>query len=89
MSTDQSMTNRGGGPPTSDKTMVAALLLVIFLGALGVDRFYLGKVGQGIGRIVLTISVIGTIGTVIWNIISIVNIATGKETDAQGRPLAR
>ena len=32
----------------SDKKMVPALLLCLFLGFLGVNRFYVGKVGTGV-----------------------------------------
>ena len=34
--------------PKSDKNRTVALLLCIFLGYLGIHRFYVGKVGTGI-----------------------------------------
>lgn len=68
---------------TSDKEWMTALLLSIFLGSLGVDRFYLGYTGLGIAKL-LTLG-----GCGIWSIIDIVSIATGKMPDAEGRPLKR
>jgi TM2 domain-containing membrane protein YozV len=67
---------------TSDKNKITALLLCIFLGGLGVHRFYVGKVGTGIVWL-LTGGVFG-IG---W-IVDIVMIAVGKFKDKQGNILA-
>jgi TM2 domain-containing membrane protein YozV len=71
------------GRGVSDKDWTTALILSILLGALGVDRFYLGYTGLGIAKL-LTLG-----GCGIWSIIDIVNIATNKMTDAQGRPLKK
>ncbi len=72
-----------GHPGFSDKEYLTALLLSIFLGGLGVDRFYLGYTGLGVAKL-LTLG-----GCGIWSIIDIISIATGKMPDAEGRPLAR
>ena len=61
---------------------MTTLLLSIFLGSLGIDRFYLGDTGAGIGKL-LTLG-----GCGIWYIIDIVNIATHKVSDSDGRPLS-
>ncbi len=42
------------GLPYSDKSKLAAGLLGIFLGSLGVGRFYMGNIGMGIAQIVVT-----------------------------------
>ena len=65
------------------KDWLAALLLSIFLGQLGVDRFYLGYTGLGILKL-LTAG-----GCGIWWLIDVIMIATESMKDADGRPLRR
>src|SRR5258706_15394483 len=70
-------------PPTQGKDWLVALLLSIFLGSLGVDRFYLGYVGLGIVKLITC----GGLG--IWWLIDLIFIATGKMTDSNGNPLVK
>lgn len=59
------------------KNYLIALLLSIFVGYLGVDRFYLGHVGAGIGKLAVTLLSLGTLGW-IWWLIDLILIATRK-----------
>lgn len=65
----------------SDKSVTTAVLLGLFLGNLGIDRFYLGYTGLGILKL-LTLG-----GCGIWGIVDIVLISTRKLPDSTGRPL--
>ncbi|MDB2493478.1 TM2 domain-containing protein [Flavobacteriaceae bacterium] len=53
------------------KSQVAALLLCLFLGGLGIHRFYLGNTWQGIVQL-LTFGVFG-----IWTLIDFIMLCTG------------
>ena len=67
----------------SGKDWLTALLFSIFLGYIGVDRFYLGYVGLGI----LKLLTCGGFG--IWYIIDLILIATNKLKDSEGRELVK
>jgi TM2 domain-containing membrane protein YozV len=70
-------------PAAGQKEWLVALLLSIFLGTLGVDRFYLGHVGLGIAKL-LTGG-----GCLVWWLVDVILIATGKATDKSGQPLKK
>lgn len=65
----------------SEKEWMTTLLLSIFVGYLGVDRFYLGDTGLGIAKL-LTLG-----GCGIWVLIDIITTATHSRTDPNGLPL--
>jgi TM2 domain-containing membrane protein YozV len=67
------------GKEVSPKSRLVAILLAVFIGSLGIHRFYVGKVGTGIAMIFT----LGGLG--IWTLIDIIMIATGSFTDMEGK----
>jgi hypothetical protein len=70
-----------GQAKQGNKSFLVTWLLSLLLGVLGVDRFYLGKVGTGILKLVT----LGGIG--IWALIDLILVLTNKTRDKQGLPL--
>lgn len=64
------------------KSKVVALILSIFLGEVGIDRFYLGYIGTGILKLITC----GGFG--IWWLIDLIMIATGKLKPKDGSEYA-
>ena len=60
------------------KRWVTALLSCLFLGVIGVHRFYVGKIGTG----VLQVLTVGGLG--VWTVIDLISILLGKFTDKNG-----
>jgi TM2 domain-containing membrane protein YozV len=59
------------------------MLLSLFLGELGVDRFYVGKIGTGILKL-LTLG-----GCGVWWLIDLILILSGKFTDEHGNVIRK
>lgn len=72
-------------PAGEQKSKMAAGLLGIFLGGLGIHNFYLGYTGKGVAQILLSFCFgIGAI----WGLIEGILILTGNiDKDAKGIPL--
>jgi TM2 domain-containing membrane protein YozV len=65
----------------STRDFVTALLLSVFLGTFGIDRFYLGYTGLGVLKLITC----GLCG--IWTLIDIFLIALDRLPDASGLPI--
>jgi len=73
----------GKEPMVSEKSWMVVVLLSFFLGGLGADRFYVGKTGTGIAKL-LTCGGLG-----IWALIDFIMALMGKYTDAEGKVVAK
>jgi hypothetical protein len=67
----------------SDKEWLTAVLLSLFIGWLGIDRFYLGHTTLGVLKLIS----LGGFG--IWYVIDLILVITGNMKDANGLPLRR
>lgn len=72
-------------PPQKSKE--ATGLLGLFFGSLGVHDFYVGKVTQGVIKLVLTFTVLGYFVSAIWRFVDVICIITGSYHDNWNRPL--
>ena len=70
-----------GQAKQSNKSFVVTWLFSLLLGVFGVDRFYLGKVGTGILKLVT----FGGLG--IWALVDLILVLANKTRDKQGLPL--
>ena len=66
----------------SKKSRLMTFFLAFFFGALGVHRFYVGKIGTGL----LQLFTLGGFG--IWAFIDWVRIAAGTFKDKEGKVIA-
>lgn len=84
---NQAMTCPKCGEPTgvigkSQKSKVTAMLLCLFLGIIGVHRFYVGKIGTGIIQLIT----LGCGG--IWTTIDFIYLLCNKFIDKDGNVLS-
>ena len=64
------------------KSNLTAILLCLFLGSLGIHRFYLGYTLNGVIQL-LTFG-----GFIIWAIVDLIMLITGSLKDSEGNDLA-
>ena len=75
----------GNASNVSPKSWLVTLLLCLFLGTIGIHRFYVGKIGTGILMILLLMTGISAI----WAVIDLILIILGKFKDKQGLLITR
>lgn len=84
-------------PQTDSKSMLVAILLALFVGGLGIHRFYLGHTSTGLWMLVLwlvgfvtsffLVGFVFLIAVGIWALVDLIMIATGSLTNADGSKL--
>lgn len=75
--------------PTPEKSRFIALMLALFLGNLGIHRFYLGHMGSAVGQLVMTAAIVTAPIATIWAVIDVINIIRGTFKDAEGRIVSK
>lgn len=78
--------------PSQQKSKLAAGLLGIFLGSLGVHNFYLGYTGKAVAQLLICVLgsciAIGPVVSSVWGLIEGIMILCGKiDKDAKNIPL--
>jgi len=68
-------------PTDTQRHFLAVFFLSFMVGTFGIDRFYLGKIGTGIVKL-LTLGGLG-----LWTLIDLVLIMSGSMRDAKGQPM--
>ena len=78
-------------PVVGQKSKLAAGLLGIFLGSLGVHNFYLGYTGKAVAQLLITVLTcgVGSVASSIWGLIEGIMILCDRITvDGKGIPLS-
>jgi hypothetical protein len=73
----------GGYPGHSEKRILVAVLLCMFVGPFGLHRFYAGKIGTG----VLQLLTLGGLG--IWWLYDLILLVTGNFRDGEGERITQ
>lgn len=77
-------------PMGEQKSKVAAGILGILLGSLGIHNFYLGYTGKAVAQLLISLLSCGVLAVVseIWGLVEGIMILTGSiNTDGKGIPL--
>ncbi|WLP85380.1 TM2 domain-containing protein [Mycoplasma seminis] len=66
---------------SSNKSRLALTLLSFFLGGFGIDRFYAGRIGLGIAKLLTA----GGLG--VWALVDFILAVCGAQKDSEGRSI--
>lgn len=81
----------GPHPPSgvSDRKILPAFLLCLFVGVFGAHRFYSGNTGSAIAMLLITVCTlgIGVIVTGVWALVDLIVLAVGSFRDGGGNTL--
>ena len=72
------------------KSRVAAGVLALIFGSLGIHNFYLGYTGKGVAQLLITLISFGTLSFIstVWGFVDGIKLLCGKiNRDAKGNPL--
>ncbi|NLC87971.1 MAG: TM2 domain-containing protein [Clostridiaceae bacterium] len=89
----ESNNSNSASSTSTQKSKIAAGLLGIFLGSLGIHNFYLGYTGKAVAQLLLTLigwvaCGMGPAAAAIWGLIEGILLLTGSiDKDADGNPL--
>ena len=72
---------------SSDKKLLPAFLLVFFFGVFGAHRFYVGKTGTAVAMLLISLTLVGMIGTGVWAVIDMILILCSEFKDKEGNKL--
>lgn len=73
----------------SDKSRVVTAILAWFLGMLGIHNFYVGRTGNAIAQLILTVTVIGAFVSAVWVLVDFICILCGSYKDGEGRVIRK
>ncbi|GAA1831028.1 NINE protein [Agromyces salentinus] len=74
--------SNGSDAAPGDKSFLLTWLFAMLIGSLGVDRFYLGKIGTAVAKLLTA----GGLG--VWTLVDLVLVLLGLQRDSEGRALA-
>lgn len=74
-------------PPEAQKSKVAAGILGIFLGGIGVHNFYIGRTGRGVAQLLITLLSLGFLSPIsaVWGLIEGILILASNPNSEWGR----